>query len=62
MDMPTLLAHRDLWGTEPTPAVGTPPLLTADEHAVLDFLRAEGNIRMEQERIEWSYALARLVV
>ena len=37
-------------------------LLTPDERAALQSLSAEGNIRLEQERIPWSYALARLGV
>ena len=36
--------------------------LTPDERATLQSLSAEGNIRLEQERIPWSYALARLGV
>ena len=54
--------HRDLWGTDPEPNVGVLELLTPGERATLQSLSAEGNIRLEQERIPWSYALARLGV
>lgn len=62
MDSVTLLDHRDLWGLDPTPNVGVLELLTPGERATLQLLSAEGNIRLEQERIPWSYALARLGV
>lgn len=62
MDTETLLAHRDLWGTDDAPNVGVLPELTPDEHATLRLLSAEGNARLEQERIPWAYALARLGV
>lgn len=62
MDSGTLLDHRDLWGTDPEPNVGVLELLTPGERATLQSLSAEGNIRLEQERIPWSYALARLGV
>ena len=62
MDMDTLFDHRDLWGIDPDPNVGVFELLTPDERAALQSLSAEGNIRLEQERIPWSYALARLGV
>ncbi|WP_180359755.1 Wadjet anti-phage system protein JetD domain-containing protein [Miniimonas arenae] len=60
MDAETLDAHRDLWGTEPAPHTGELPLLTPDERTVLEALREHGNVRLEQERIAWAYALARL--
>ena len=60
MDAVTLAAHRDLCGTEPTPARGELPLLTPEEQRVLDLLRDGGNLRLEQERIGWAYALERL--
>mgnify|MGYP003582522354 FL=1 len=62
MDMETLFDHRDLWGIDPDPNVGVFELLTPDERTTLQSLSAEGNIRLEQERIPWSYALARLGV
>lgn len=60
MDEATLLAFRDLWVPEPDPAMGTFGLLTDAEQSTLDRVRAEGNVRMEQERITWRYALAEL--
>ena len=60
MDAVTLAAHRDLCGTEPTPARGELPLLTPEEQRVLDLLRDGGDLRLEQERIGWAYALERL--
>lgn len=60
MDEATLLGHRDLWVPEPTPAKGAYSSLTSSEQLTLARLRSEGNVRLEQERIEWSYALAEL--
>ena len=60
MDTETLLAHRDLWVLEPEPNIASLPLLTADEESTLRLLGAEGNVRLEQERIPWQYALGRL--
>ena len=60
MDEQTLQAHRDLWGEEPTPVSGTLSHLLPDELEVLNELKFHGNVRLEQERIEWSYALERL--
>lgn len=62
MDSEALFDHRDLWGFDPDPNVGVLELLTPGERATLQSLSAEGNIRLEQERIPWSYALARLGV
>ncbi|WZO34280.1 DUF2220 domain-containing protein [Microbacterium sp. LWS13-1.2] len=58
MDAETLFDHRDLWGLDPEPNVGVFELLTPGERATLQSLSAGGNIRLEQERIPWSYALA----
>ncbi|AYG03738.1 Wadjet anti-phage system protein JetD domain-containing protein [Gryllotalpicola protaetiae] len=60
MDEKTLIAHRDLWVPEPTPARGEMPTLTTGERQALDRLRSEGNVRLEQERIPWAAALAAL--
>lgn len=60
MDAATLEAHRDLCGTEPAPARGELPLLTPGEQDVLQLLREAGDLRLEQERIGWTYALDRL--
>ena len=62
MDCGTLFDHRDLWGIDPEPNVGLLDRLTPGERGTLQSLSAEGNIRLEQERIPWSYALARLGV
>ncbi|UFS57578.1 Wadjet anti-phage system protein JetD domain-containing protein [Subtercola endophyticus] len=60
MDERTLLDHRDLWVPEPKPALGSYPLLTEPEQQTLATLRSTGSPRLEQERIDWAYALARL--
>lgn len=60
MDEQTLMDHRDLWGAEPMPNRGAFPLLTEAEQEVVARLRADGDIRMEQERIAWEYALSAL--
>jgi hypothetical protein len=60
MNEETLLAYRDLWVPEPKAAGGTYPTLTAGEQAALERIRAEGNVRLEQERIAWGFALTEL--
>lgn len=60
MDETTLLDHRDLWVPEPKPTRAALPTLTAGEQRALDRLRAEGDVRLEQERIPWATALAAL--
>lgn len=58
MDMATLLSHRGLWGTEPSPTSRNLPLLTADEAAVYDALRHHTHahaLRLEQERLSFSH-------
>lgn len=62
MDEATLLLHRDLWVPELKPARGTYPTLTESEQATLLRIRAEGDVRLEQERIPWGHALAELEV
>jgi len=62
MDEETLLAYRDLWVPEPKAAAGTYSTLTAGEQRVLERIRSEGNVRLEQERIAWEVALAKLLV
>jgi len=62
MDMTTLFDHRDLWGVDPTPNVSVFDLLSPDERATLHSLSAEGNVRLEQERVGWDYALSKLEV
>ena len=60
MDQETLMAYRDLWVVEPQPYRGALIHLTEPEQAVLAALREHGDVRLEQERIEWDYAVARL--
>lgn len=60
MDEQTLLAHRDLWVSDPTPATGSLTNLTRDEGTARDRLIREGHARLEQERIPWDTALAAL--
>lgn len=60
MDEATLLAHEDLWVPEPKPSSGTFRELTGSETRALERIRAEGDVRLEQERIPWDTALARL--
>lgn len=60
MDEATLRAHRDLWVPEPAPSRGEFGTLTVGELAALNALRAEGHVRLEQERIPWATALAAL--
>ena len=62
MDEDTLLAYRGLWVPEPKAAGGTYSTLTADEQRALERIRAEGNVRLEQERIAWEFAPAQLVM
>lgn len=62
MDEQTLLAYRDLWVPESKAAGGTYATLTAGEQRALERIRAEGNVRLEQERIAWEFALTQLVV
>lgn len=60
MDVATLDAHADLCVPEPKPAAGVFSHLQAAELDVVAELAARGNVRLEQERIQWHYALARL--
>lgn len=66
MDTATLDAHRSLWGQEPADKrfVGSLSRLSADEQSLFDDLRHDriGNrIRLEQERIGYSWLGRRLV-
>ncbi len=61
MDAATAAAHRDLWGLDPEPNVAVLSLLTEEEKATLGFLSSAGNVRLEQERIPWDYALRALI-
>ncbi|WP_231443263.1 Wadjet anti-phage system protein JetD domain-containing protein [Brevibacterium zhoupengii] len=60
MDEATLTDHKDLWVQEPKPHTGAFPELTGTETRALTRLRAEGDVRLEQERIPWRAALERL--
>ncbi|OJU40718.1 MAG: hypothetical protein BGN97_05265 [Microbacterium sp. 69-10] len=60
MESATLEAHRDQWVSEPKPFRGELELLTPQERRTFDLLAEHGTIRLEQERIDWSYAWERL--
>lgn len=63
MDRDTLTAHRDRWVTEPTPTSATLPRLTIEEASLYDDLvsdRLGVQVRLEQERVDWSWASATL--
>jgi hypothetical protein len=57
MDIKTLLNYKDLWVKDPKPSTATLTNLKPEEAETLEFLRSNGNIRLEQERIEWDKAL-----
>lgn len=57
MDLATLTAYEDLCVDEPVPHSGSLSHLPPEELAVLAHLSSRGNIRLEQERISWEYAL-----
>ncbi|MBG6191334.1 hypothetical protein IWX64_002294 [Arthrobacter sp. CAN_A212] len=61
MDLETLRAHRDLWVEEPSPNSGVFGYLLPDELVVVAELQRLGNVRLEQERIGWAYALTQLL-
>lgn len=60
MDEATLEDFEDLWVPEPKPFRGALATLTPAESRTKELLRAEGDIRLEQERIAWAYALDHL--
>jgi hypothetical protein len=63
MDEATLLAHRDVWGTEPAPSRAELGRLTPGESGVYKGLvnNAYGPaVRLEQELIRWDWALRKL--
>lgn len=60
MDTDTLLAHQDMWGSDAEPNVSVLSLLTPDESSTLRILSSAGNVRLEQERIPWDYAIEAL--
>jgi hypothetical protein len=60
MDEQTLMAHKDMWGTEPTPVTRDLSLLTETEQNVYESLRQNRyapNLRLEQERISYTLFL-----
>ncbi len=64
MDDETLLAHRDRWGTEPTPSRAVLTRLTEEEAAVHAALQDDTYgpaVRLEQELVRWEWALERLL-
>lgn len=63
MDRETLLAHRHRWVTEPSPTSASLVRLTAEEQSLYHDLvtdRFGQRIRLEQERIDWTWAVERL--
>ena len=60
MDVKTLDEFADLCVIEPTPARGSMSHLLPAENSVMQVLAERGNLRLEQERIAWNYALAKL--
>ena len=60
MDIETLDAWGEFTVPEPTPARAAPTRLTPDETAALEALTGRGDLRLEQERIPWDWALPRL--
>ncbi|QAY59514.1 hypothetical protein ET475_05610 [Microbacterium protaetiae] len=63
MDRETLLAHRERWVQEDAGTNAVLPRLDAAEHALYEDLvtdRFGAGVRLEQERIDWEWALQRL--
>lgn len=63
MDRETLVEHRDRWGREPAPTAARLDRLTDDETGLYSDLvsdRLGEAVRLEQERIDWAWAVARL--
>jgi len=63
MDRETLLAHRNRWVTEAAPTSARLDRLTDDEQALYRDLvsdRFGERVRLEQERIDWTWAVERL--
>lgn len=58
MDRATLIAHLDLAVPEPRPRRALPARLTDSEAEAFAALRELGDVRLEQERLPWSTALA----
>lgn len=63
MDRETLLAHRERWVTESSPAASTLTRLTVEEFGLYDDLVSDvfgERVRLEQERVDWWWAAKRL--
>ncbi len=63
MDEATLLAHRDAWGSEPSPSRAVLSRLNTDESALYEALGNDyfgKSVRLEQELIRWDWALEKL--
>jgi hypothetical protein len=63
MDRETLLAHRDRWVSEASPATSRLDRLTTEEQALYEDLvtdRLGERVRLEQERIDWDWLAERL--
>ncbi|MFP5367915.1 MAG: Wadjet anti-phage system protein JetD domain-containing protein, partial [Actinomycetes bacterium] len=65
MDEETLLAHRDVWGHEPSPSKAVLGRLTVEETGLYEALaknRHGASVRLEQELLRWDWVLERLPV
>ncbi|MBC7295391.1 MAG: hypothetical protein H5T79_03440 [Dietzia sp.] len=60
MDTETLDAWREYAVPDPSPTRAAPSRLTPDELDALEALTTGGDLRLEQERIPWDWALPRL--
>ena len=64
MDEATLLAHREVWGREPSPSRASLKRLTTEESELYAALGNDSfgkSVRLEQELIRWDWALERLL-
>jgi hypothetical protein len=65
MDLPTLLAHRERWGSEPSPTRARLAILTAAEQSLYQDLVEDvhsPSLRLEQERLDWRWVEESLAV
>lgn len=60
MDVDTFSAWRQFAVADPTPTRTAPTRLTPDESAALEELTVAGDLRLEQERIPWDWAMSHL--
>ena len=61
MDEATIDAHTDLIGHEASPHRGALTRLTSSESSALRRLVTGGDLRLEQERVDWTFAIAALL-